>query len=142
VTPLVGQHLRFIGEHRNTLFTREYALQAMDAGRERFVDEATITLWPDLVIMRGREPPKLRGELTVTVAERAGMAGLRKFEEAQVVVRPQSTSGITVGGISPNIYRDLELLPDSGTYYFVINVMNGRVNLAPSRFGIGQFNRT
>lgn len=142
ITPLVGQHLSFIGEHRNTLSTREYALQAMDEGRERFVDEPTITLWPELVIMRGPEPPKLRGELTVTVAERAGMAGLRKFEEAQVVVRPQSTSGITVGGISPNIYRDLELLPDSGTYYFVINVMNGRVNLAPSRFGIGQFNRT
>ena len=39
-------------------------------------------------------------------------------------------------------YRDENLLPDSATYYFIVNVMNAKVNLAPSRYGIGQFNRT
>ena len=32
-------------------------------------------------------------------------------------------------------------LADSTNYYFVVNVSSNRVNLAPSRFGIGQFNR-
>ncbi len=32
-------------------------------------------------------------------------------------------------------------LADSTNYYLVINVSSNRVNLAPSRFGIGQFNR-
>src|SRR5690606_15921886 len=39
-------------------------------------------------------------------------------------------------------YRDKTLFPDSAVYYFAINVMNAKVNLAPSRYGIGQFNRT
>ena len=30
---------------------------------------------------------------------------------------------------------------DSTNYYFVVNVSTGAVDLAPSRFGIGQFNR-
>jgi len=38
--------------------------------------------------------------------------------------------------------RDLRLLPDSATYYFVIHVLHPTVNLAPSRLGIGQFNRS
>lgn len=41
-----------------------------------------------------------------------------------------------------NDYRDKKLFPDTATYYFAINVMDPRVNLAPSRYGIGQFNRS
>lgn len=42
----------------------------------------------------------------------------------------------------PNDYRDKELFPENAVYYFVINVMDNAVNLAPSRYGIGQFNRS
>jgi len=41
-----------------------------------------------------------------------------------------------------NDYRNKDLFPDSAEYYFVINVQDAKVNLAPSRYGIGQFNRT
>ncbi|GHE43213.1 hypothetical protein GCM10017764_28030 [Sphingobacterium griseoflavum] len=41
-----------------------------------------------------------------------------------------------------NDYRDKKLFPDTATYYFVVNVMDPAVNLAPSRYGIGQFNRS
>src|SRR5690606_21995971 len=44
--------------------------------------------------------------------------------------------------IGPNDYRDKKLFPDTAEYYFAVNVMNNSVNLAPSRYGIGQFNRT
>lgn len=42
----------------------------------------------------------------------------------------------------PNDYRDKSLFPDTGTYYFVINVADHRLNMAPSRYGIGQFLRS
>nr|WP_235049489.1 tetratricopeptide repeat protein [Sphingobacterium paucimobilis] len=42
----------------------------------------------------------------------------------------------------PNDYRDKKLFPDTAEYYFTINVLDPKVNLAPSRYGIGQFNRT
>jgi hypothetical protein len=38
---------------------------------------------------------------------------------------------------APSIFS----LRDSSNYYFVVNVNTNRINLAPSRFGIGQFNR-
>lgn len=142
ITPLVGQHLSFIDIHRDTLSTRQYALQAVDDRRERFVDEPTMTLWPQLVMTRGSEPPRPRRELAVTSAGRTGIVGGHGLGNSQGVARQQLAKVAEVGELGPNVYRDLELLPDSATYYFVINVMNGRVNLAPSRFGIGQFNRT
>ncbi|MBL1407731.1 tetratricopeptide repeat protein [Sphingobacterium sp. C459-1T] len=42
----------------------------------------------------------------------------------------------------PNDYRDKRLFPDTAEYYFTINVLDPKVNMAPSRYGIGQFNRT
>lgn len=42
----------------------------------------------------------------------------------------------------PNDYRDKKLFPDTATYYFAVNVMDPHVNMAPSRYGLGQFNRT
>lgn len=51
-----------------------------------------------------------------------------------------------VGNVSidygPNDYRDKRIFPDTAVYYFTINVGDPRVNLAPSRYGIGQFNRS
>lgn len=142
ITPLVGQHLEFIDEHRDTLATRTNVLQAMDDGRARFIDEPTMTRWPQLVMQRGPEPPKPRRELAITTAGRAGLVGDHGLGNMQEVAQRQLANVAEVGELGPNVYRDLVLLPDSATYYFVINVMNGRVNLAPSRFGIGQFNRT
>ena len=142
IAPLVGQHLEFIDTHRDTLATRQYALQPIAADRERFVDEPTMTLWPQLVMTRGPEPPAPRRQLGVTTAGTTGVAGGHGLGNVQGLTPQQVAKVAMVGEIGPSVYRDLELLPDSATYYFVINVMNGRVNLAPSRFGIGQFNRT
>lgn len=53
--------------------------------------------------------------------------------------RPLGQVNIDLG---PNDYRDKKLFPDTATYYFTINVMDAKLNMAPSRYGIGQFNRT
>ncbi|WP_353125057.1 tetratricopeptide repeat protein [Parapedobacter pyrenivorans] len=142
ITPLASQHLAFIEANRDTLTTRIYALQGIDENRDRFVDEPTMTLWPQLVINRGPERPRPRRELAVSTAGQTGIRGNNNLGRVQGVAQQQLAGVAEVGELGPNVYRDLELLPDSATYYFVINVMNDRVNLAPSRFGIGQFNRT
>src|SRR5690606_5588804 len=100
-----------------------------------------MTLWPQLVIDHGPERPRPRRELTVTAAQ-MGVGGKAPIGNGQDVSMRRLAGTAEVGDIGPNEYRDVVLLPDSATYYFVINVMNERVNLAPSRFGIGQFNRT
>ncbi|WP_238387231.1 type IX secretion system periplasmic lipoprotein PorW/SprE [Sphingobacterium olei] len=53
--------------------------------------------------------------------------------------RPVGQVNIDLG---PNDYRDKKLFPDTATYYFTVNVMDAKLNMAPSRYGIGQFNRT
>lgn len=142
VTPLAEQHLAFIDVHRDTLTTRMVALHDVDSNRTRFVDEPTMTLWPQLVIHTGPEQPRPRRQLAVAAAGQTAVQGSGNLRTIQGIARQQLAKVAEVGELGPNVFRDMELLPDSATYYFVINVMNERVNLAPSRFGIGQFNRT
>jgi len=142
VTPLARQHLAFIEDNRDTLATRLVALEPTTEGRQRFVDEPTMTLWPQLVINRGPEPPRPRRQLAVGTAQQTGIGGRLDPGRVTAISGRQLAQTATVGDLGPNVFRNLELLPDTATYFFVINVMNGRVNLAPSRYGIGQFNRT
>lgn len=143
VTPLVRNHLEYISNNRDTLATRTYALYQADPARERFVDEPVVTRWPELRI-EGR--PMLasasRRELNVTDQRPQN----QRFVSAQVsggqLTGQQISQRVITTEIDENQYRDMTLLPDSATYFFVINVMHGTANLAPSRFGIGQFNRS
>lgn len=41
----------------------------------------------------------------------------------------------------PNPYLGQDILPQQDTYFYTINVFNWRINLPPSRYGLGQFNR-
>ncbi|WP_164121798.1 brain acid soluble protein 1 [Sphingobacterium sp. xlx-130] len=41
----------------------------------------------------------------------------------------------------PNPYLGLNIFPENSTYYYVINVFDWRINMPPSRYGLGQFNR-
>lgn len=197
VTPLAKLHLDYIAQNRDTLAYRDEVLYAFDDGRERFVDEPTMTLWPALHIDRNWRMPRgkevvvaavpeeeLVEELTAEEVEEAVEAVAEQLEETEVEIdspvteeveevaekerkqvlemaaRTAQAAGAQAGqiqGISTtrvdrpavieldedeNLFRDKVLLPDEATYFFVINVMNDKVNLAPSRFGIGQFNRT
>jgi len=58
---------------------------------------------------------------------------------AQAIISSQSDpDALKAKVIVPSIFSKA----DSTNYYFVINVTSGTTNLASSRFGIGQFNRT
>src|SRR5690606_16109995 len=107
ITPLVNQHLSFIEAHRDTLSTRQYALLPIVEGRERFVDEPTMTLWPQLVITHGPKPPPPRRELAVATAASMGIAGQQGLGNGRGVTKQQLAKVADVGELGPNVYRDL-----------------------------------
>src|SRR5690606_36313203 len=140
IRPLVNQHLAYIADNRDSLMVRTTALYDTDDNRPRFVDEPTMTLWPELVIRQAPAAPRPCRQLQVEAAQ----SGIRQQNTRIPEAAPEArniASGRPEQIRHENSYRDTELLPDTAIYYFVINVMNARVNLAPSRYGIGQFNR-
>lgn len=148
VTPLAKHHLAFMDAHAEEFANRSFALIGAGLDSMHFVDEPALMRWPQLVIRRRAESEPTRDT--------------RTFERAGTRQQPaNTTAGLTTGTVEHRQFestrpipsdsvaehpadasRDLTILPDIETYYFVINVMHPRVNLAPSRFGIGQFNRT
>ncbi len=142
ISPLVHQHLAYIAENSAALAGRRHALQGIDESRMRFIDEPTITPWPQLIINHGPERPVPRRSLAVSTAGQTGIGERISLANGGTLTRQQLAREAQITDDGENAYRNLELLPDSAVYYFVINVMNERVNLAPSRYGIGQFNRT
>lgn len=142
VTPLALQHLRYMDQHPAEFEDREFALTGRDGDKNRFLDEPGLTPWPQLVMHSSRPAAP------VTVAGSASQSGLSVTRlpgdgNAAAISPPQLAGNTTLRVDNrQNTYRDLSLLPDTATYFFVIHVMHPTVNLAPSRFGIGQFNRS
>lgn len=136
VTPLAKQHLDFMGQNPHLFAGRTYALEGeTGAGGRRFLDEPGLTRWPQLVIRHAHPTPRDSQPSDTQTATPDAM-------HVESLPVPPASTGNNVALPRGGSSRDLSILPDQATYYFVINVMHPRVNLAPSRFGIGQFNRT
>lgn len=76
------------------------------------------------------------------VSSGANIAGTQQIATNAEVQGRQIEIGAAKIDLGPNEYRDKELFPDVGEYFYTINIMDPKVNMAPSRYGIGQFNRT
>jgi len=158
VLPLAKANLEFIAENPDMFVNRVNALQDISANRTAFVDEPDMTPWPTLHI---------EGDYRTGVAIAQKEPAPKKPEEKKPLSTLQGGKSSTVGGIHSGIagtdirlekrdvstgkvvleerandFRNKELLPDTAVYYFVINVMDPKANLAPSRYGIGQYNRS
>ncbi|WP_244927459.1 type IX secretion system periplasmic lipoprotein PorW/SprE [Sphingobacterium alkalisoli] len=98
---------------------------------------------------------ELNQEVVVEIEEEerrlAGLSGIAV--DGKITANTQANTNVSLGQINrplgqvnidlgPNDYRDKKLFPDTATYYFTINVMDAKLNMAPSRYGVGQFNRT
>lgn len=122
VTPLAKQHLIYVDTHREALSKRPFALMDFDPNEPRFVEEP--------------EPQNIIADRTTAAPpspqpEKAAIAETKPEDPAEKpasVVQEQNPFGFTQN--------------DSTQYYFVVNVLDPRVNLSSSRFGIGQFNRS
>lgn len=140
VTPLAEAHLTYLSDHSEEFVGRMPVLEALDGMSERMLEEPRLTPWPQLVIHSG--PLITRGSPEQDVAKRSG---INLTAPGAIQLAPPSDLGVApelAKTVEQSTFRDLALLPDTATYYFVIHVMHPTVNLAPSRFGIGQFNRS
>ncbi|QNL50034.1 tetratricopeptide repeat protein [Olivibacter sp. SDN3] len=139
IVPLVSQHLNYIDSNRLSLQDRNIALMVIEEGREQFVDEPILTKWPELVFNHQSAGPSARRILA------GNLPGNQPEIQVTPFNRTVSLGKVNVGAYQrpqhTNSFRDLDMLPDSATYCFVINVASAKVNLSPSRYGIGQFNR-
>lgn len=86
-------------------------------------------------------------------AERKVLTLSQTEEKVNLTANTELSTGAVVQGkdiaiaaakidFGPNHFRDMSLFPEEGEYFFTINVMDDKVNMAPSRYGIGQFIRT
>jgi tetratricopeptide (TPR) repeat protein len=139
ISPLVNQHLSYIDSNRVSLQDRKIAIMDIEDGREQFVDEPVLTKWPELAFNRAETPPPPRRSLAGNLNNQQNIQ-VTPFNSTVNLQGKVKIASYTPGQ-QVNSFRDLELLPDSAIYYFVINVDNAKVNLSPSRYGIGQFNR-
>ena len=135
ITPLVKQHLAYIDSHMAEMTTFPLALTNNDTTEVPFKTEPTI---------QDKIAAYNNSQLVRQTAQ-------KRIEPKQAEKRPDSTAmqpsvpnpstnnpaSAAVVKPKPSIFS----LNDSTNYYFVVNVSTATVNLASSRFGIGQFNR-
>jgi hypothetical protein len=147
ITPLVNQHLAYIGANQAELAARSIVIS------DREINDPQFTL--PIVYQQ-------QTEFRVPAEKYEPVADVRKPESKPVEpVKEEKASAITAVAppevtkqaevIAPPIQQPAKLpvkempsifnMRDSTNYYFVINVSTGTTNLSSSRFGIGQFNR-
>ncbi|RYE29862.1 MAG: hypothetical protein EOP42_13395, partial [Sphingobacteriaceae bacterium] len=136
VTPLVKQHLLFIAVNHEVIAARPFALMDSDPNeipfsQERFMHEPIATAPNPAPEIKQPEPPPV----------------LSAQQNSVVKTAPATLSNQPAISLPPNIKKStvktvsgIFTTADSTELYFVINVKNFN-NLAPSRFGVGQFNR-
>lgn len=136
ITPLVKQHLLFINENQAAIAARPFAVMDSDPNdvpfsQDRFHPTQIAASNPVAVPVQPKAPeilaaPKSNSSINVPAAA---------LNNKLNVTLPANTKKTGIKEAS-----SIFTLSDSTELYFVVNV-NGAANLAPSRFGIGQFNR-
>lgn len=136
VNPLAKQHLAFISANKASMQSRPVVLADVDPKEIPFtLAEANKKKaayrhpprapLPYVPKQETKQEPKQQQAVNVTLPPQPG----KKDSVSQPVVK------------HPYVSKVFNML-DSANYYFVVNVATATTNLASSRFGIGQFNRT
>jgi len=142
ITPLVKQHLVYLDANREALLKRPVVLTEKDPNEEPFVPAMTEAQQAAI------KYNNLLAEQQVAAVKQAEAAKVVKdpLTGKPVVEKPDSARANAVQGKTTLPGKEpakssIFSMRDSTNYYFVVNVSTATVNLASSRFGIGQFNR-
>lgn len=172
ITPLVKQHQAFIAANEPDLASRPVVLVDTDPTEVPFMQKqraynnpymvntpAPVKVKPKPVPAKPvapptaatapvKQPPVTKPAVTLPVVKKPQDSIAAKVPQ----VKPKDSLAITSPiaktkdsiAVKPLVIEPPSIfsLADSTNYYFVVNVSTSRVNLAPSRFGIGQFNRS
>jgi tetratricopeptide (TPR) repeat protein len=134
ITPLIEQHLAYIGANKADLSAQPFAL--MDN------DTTEVVFTPPIVYQQQTAYRRIiKQEAEVKSTETKLPA---KTEPAKTIAAPVKSMPAQVAQLQniPKAAPVIFSLRDSTNYYFVVNVSTGTTDLSSSRFGIGQFNRT
>lgn len=119
IVPLAEQHLLYIVQHRPELEKRETVLVDYDPSAPRFVEE----------------PEQQTGDEVPAIVDEPAKVATNQPEINNTATALQPAASAT-------IETSMFTKADSAVHFFVVNVLDARVNLNSSRFGIGQFNRS
>ncbi|EHQ28115.1 type IX secretion system periplasmic lipoprotein PorW/SprE [Mucilaginibacter paludis] len=140
VTPLVKQHLTFIDANEAEIRQRPTVLVDGDPNEIPFllrpIDVTPGIPYRPIAKTQPVTAPVKKGQPAVNVVKPA----TQPVSNTAPVVSPPATN-TTQPVATVKEARSIFSLKDSTNYYFVIDVATNTVSLAPSRFGIGQFNR-
>jgi tetratricopeptide (TPR) repeat protein len=143
IAPLIKQHLDFITTNQTDLAARDTVLLDSDPNEVPFMQQhdkfdATPT-YPNNPVMAKVQPkePVKTTELPKTPAPKLNKPDSIPTVKPTIPIVKRDSIPAVKPVEKPSIFS----LRDSTNYYFVVNVNTNRTNLAPSRFGIGQFNR-
>jgi tetratricopeptide (TPR) repeat protein len=137
ITPLVKQHLVYIKANEALIAQRKFAVVDNDPNEVPYVQQQIAVNRP-AAPAQVKPPTPIAPAITKPVIKQPATANVLVPKPQPVQPPGNKTPVIPAAPVEP---PSIFSLKDSTNYYFVINVNNGNVNLAPSRFGIGQFNR-
>jgi tetratricopeptide (TPR) repeat protein/cell division septation protein DedD len=132
ITPLVRQHLAYIDINQAEMATRKFAIIDSDPNAAAFIPAPVVQ--QQAVITRGQLPVA-----TAQAAVKKPVEPKPELTKSPAPATPVPAAASPKPAAAP---RSIFTNRDSTNYYFAINVSSGTTNLASSRFGVGQFNRT
>ena len=132
IAPLVRQHLAYIDANQAEMSLRKFAIIDSDPNAAAFIPapvvQSAVSSSP-LAVASPKPAVKKPVEVKTQTVNAA---------PTPVPSSPEPKAPIPAPQPAPSIFNNR----DSTNYYFAINVSSGTTNLASSRFGVGQFNRT
>ncbi|RVU01583.1 hypothetical protein EOD41_06350 [Mucilaginibacter limnophilus] len=140
VTPLVNQHLQYIDNNYPEMALRRFAILDSDPDYIPFRVDSVGPMVSNFATVADKKVEKPKKEEAKPQPKTED-----KKPEAPVITKAETavtdSAAINAPAEKPKkVYQFNE--SDNANYYFVVNVASLTTNLASSRFGIGQFNRT
>lgn len=164
VTPLANQHLAYINANKAEVaarpvvlteedpneipFTPPVAYQIQTEYRKAFIPSQQVEEYrhPVSAPLNGLAPSSAQIKSTLSIQQsklvdtHIQQPAYQLQQAAQA--NPDSVTAPAKADIKAQNIISIFSKRDSSNYYFAVNVTTGTTNLASSRFGIGQFNRT
>lgn len=136
IAPLVNQHLAYIKDNQTEMAARPVVLTD-DTTEDKLVVPPVPTAPPAQVYRTAQIAgvPTTGQKPAISVPQSNQPAAINPQNINRPYIKPITAQTITAPASS------IFSMADSTNFVFVVNVSTSRVNLASSRFGIGQFNR-
>jgi tetratricopeptide (TPR) repeat protein len=133
ITPLVRQHLAYIDANQAEMAARRFAIIDSDPNAAAFIPAPV-----QQVAVNSSQLAVSNPKPAVTKPVEVKPEVKKQPVNIPATAAPTSPQPKTPIPAPVSIFNNR----DSTNYYFAINVSSGTTNLASSRFGVGQFNRT